>query len=174
MRELQTSLILSLPVCWWKLKCSLWGHCTAAPAATEPNGNIIGLYFYWCLVKTDDWFQFVEEKSVVRCWAGEQVSSRESNERVSRDAAGWPHWPPSPSPSQTLLLLYTGLPVFRGFLKGVETTEDERDNHPLGISRHLSQHRPAATAGGVWAAWRWLRPSIAVLNIHLVPWWKSD
>ena len=74
------------------------------------------------------------------------MSSRESNERVSRDAAGWP---PSPSPSQTLLLLYTGLPVFRGFLKGVETTEDERDNHPLGISRHLSQHRPAATAGGV-------------------------
>ena len=77
------------------------------------------------------------------------MSSRESNERVSRDAAGWPHWPTPPSPSQTLLLLYTGLPGFRGFLKGVETTEDERDNHPLGISRHLSQHRPAATAGGV-------------------------
>ena len=75
------------------------------------------------------------------------MSSRESNERVSRDAAGWPHWPPSPS--QTLLLLYTGLPGFRGFLKGVETTEDERDYHPLVISRHLSQHRPAATAGGV-------------------------
>ena len=70
------------------------------------------------------------------------MSSRESNERVSRDAAGWP-------PSQTLLLLYTGLPGFRGFLKGVETTKDERDNHPLGISRHLSQHRPAAPAGGV-------------------------